>query len=321
MKSDFIFLSMLLGNHYRKTYKEFIASIRYRTKLKARYHQERLKFDAIKKQSPKILCPEEILDNSDLSARKCLAKILGTSQTSSAKLIERMGSLSQGIIGRTLGNKPEYKQIVDAACQKLNLPKPLSPNQGEEAIAIHCFKEVYQKLTPSQQRDYEAALRNQSATLKKLYPSLAPSMISATAIIAGKMSGFGVYVAASTLVGAVTSTIGMTLPFVFYTTMSSAISIFLGPVGWLTVGAMVVSTLFGSDFSKVTQGIILIASIRAEKELEWKALLTGSREQLKKTSREVCDSLIKTLSLLSILLAYWLSLPSLVFLIIFRISS
>ena len=53
------------------------------------------------------------------------------------------------------------------------------------------------------------------------------------ALTAAQLSGFGVYLLASTALGAITSTLGLTLPFVAYTTMSSAISVireFMGTV-------------------------------------------------------------------------------------------
>jgi uncharacterized protein YaaW (UPF0174 family) len=255
---------------YKTTHASLVNAIRRQNSLNAQYKKIQNEVRILNLRNPKSLEPVKLLKDSDSSVVDCLAKILETNDKFSEKLIERLCSLSQGIWGRTWGGKPTYQDVVETVCNKLNLPKPLSPYQGEQSIAIHCFREMYKKLSPSQKEEYENALKKQSESLKHLNPSLTPSMISAGAIIAGRMSGFGVYLAASTLVGAITSTLGITLPFVFYTTMSSAISIFLGPVGWIAVGAMVIGSLFGPDFSKVTQGIILIASLRTEKELEWK---------------------------------------------------
>lgn len=313
-------LSDPITKHCRKVYKEFVKVLGYRVYLRTCYRQEQKKIAAIAQHNPNFFDPEKLLNDSDSSVRKCLAKILGTNETSSSKLLERLGSLSQGILDRSLGTKPTYKDIVEATCQKLNLPKPSSAIQGEQAIAIHCFKDMYQKLSPSQRKEYEAALREQSESLRHLNPSLTPSMISVGAIIAGRMSGFGVYLAASTLTGAVTSAIGVTLPFVFYTTMSSAIATFLGPVGWMVAGAMIINTLFSPDFTKVAQGVVLIASLRAEKELEWKAILNEARERLRSISKEIQSCLFKLLYLGLILLAYWLTIPALVVLLIVFLS-
>lgn len=59
------------------------------------------------------------------------------------------------------------------------------------------------------------------------------SVSALTTIGAAQLSGFGVYLLASSTVGAITSLVGITLPFAFYTGMSSAISVLIGPVGFI----------------------------------------------------------------------------------------
>jgi uncharacterized protein YaaW (UPF0174 family) len=309
-------LKQAIKKSYNNTHKSLIDAIHHRNSLKVQYHRIRNRVSIINQHNPKFVEPVKLLKDSDSSVLECLAKILETNDKSPEKLVSRLDFLSQGIFGRTFGAKPTYKEIVETACKKLNLPKPSSPYQGEQSIAIHCFKEMYQKLSPFQKEEYEDALKKQGELLRHLNPSLAPSMISAGAIISGRMSGFGVYLAASTVVGAITSTIGITLPFIFYTTMSSAISIFLGPVGWIAVGAMVIGTIFGPDFSKVTQGIILIASLRAEKELEWQVLLGKARKELKSLSREIRSNFFKIIVLTLTLLLFWCAIPLLTLLVV-----
>jgi hypothetical protein len=300
---------------YNKTYRNFIIASRGRKNLKTQYQQQKNAIAILKQNNPRFFGPEKLLDDCDTSVRQCLAKILGTKNTSSSKLIERLCSLSQSILDKALFAQPRYEDVIKTVCSKLSLPRPELPYQGEQSIAVYCFKEMYQKLSPSQQKEYENALRQQAKSLKHLNPSLTPSMISVGAIIAGRMSGFGVYLAASTLVGSITSTIGVTLPFVFYTTMSSAISIFLGPIGWAVAGAMVIDALFPPKVSKVTQGIILIASLRAEKELEWEASCCRAKEQLKITFEKIQSNDRKIIYLGLVLLSYWLIVPALILLI------
>jgi hypothetical protein len=50
---------------------------------------------------------------------------------------------------------------------------------------------------------------------------------------AAQLSGFGVYLLASSTIGAFTSLVGVTLSFAFYTGMSSVISVVIGLVGLL----------------------------------------------------------------------------------------
>jgi uncharacterized protein YaaW (UPF0174 family) len=289
--------------------KDLILVVNLKSRSHSQYLVNKQIVAEIKRGNPRFLTPEKLLNGSDDSVRECLAKILGTDKTSVSKLMERLAYLSQDLIRRSFGSRPTYDEIVITACRKLSLSRPASSYQGEKDIAIHCFKEMYQKLSPIQREEYEAALKKQSETLQHLNPSFTPSMLSAGAIIAARTSGFGVYLAASTLVGAITHTIGIRLPFIFYTTMSSTIAAFLGPIGWLAVGSMVVNTIFGADFSKVTQGIILIASLRAESELKWEKSLIEAREQLRITAKELQNYWFVFWTLIITLLMYWLTIP------------
>ena len=128
---------------YSNTQNHFFDAIRNRNSLKARYHKLQTKASILKKNNPKFFKPEELLKESDSSVL-CLARILDTKEKSPIKLIARLGSLSQGFFARTLGDQPTYQDIVNTACKKLNLPKPLSPYKGEQSIAIHCFKVTIQ---------------------------------------------------------------------------------------------------------------------------------------------------------------------------------
>lgn len=248
---------------------EIMSSLQQKTVLAERLKGLRTEYKRIKIEEPSLLNPEELLDESDDSVRRCLAKILGISSRKPEKLIQRLCFLSQGLLGEKINGKYTYAQVVAKCCLKLKLNVSSSAVKGEQTIALHCFRNLYKKLSPQEQEKFNEALKKESDSLKKLNPSLNPAFLSAGAIVAGNMSGFGIYLASSTVVGAVTSTMGITLPFAFYTSMSSAISIFLGPVGWIAVGAMVASTLLGADWEKVIKGIIFISSIRSEKQLKW----------------------------------------------------
>jgi uncharacterized membrane protein YhiD involved in acid resistance len=65
------------------------------------------------------------------------------------------------------------------------------------------------------------------------------SLSGLSAIGAAQLSGFGIYLLASSTLGAITSVLGLTLPFAFYTGMSSVISFVIGPVGFLVMGVLI----------------------------------------------------------------------------------
>jgi uncharacterized protein YaaW (UPF0174 family) len=55
--------------------------------------------------------------------------------------------------------------------------------------------------------------------------------ISSGGLLAVNLGGFATYTMASSLLAGVKSTLGVTLPFAAYTTLSSTLSVVLGPVG------------------------------------------------------------------------------------------
>lgn len=77
------------------------------------------------------------------------------------------------------------------------------------------------------------------------------------------MSGFGIYLLASTTLGTLTGVIGITLPFVVYTTMSSAIAVIIGPVGWIGAGLFTLWQLTSPSYKRVIPAILYICALRA----------------------------------------------------------
>ena len=105
---------------------------------------------------------------------------------------------------------------------------------AEEEILKHQFKKTYDSLSKEEQAKFETELTH--LALKK---GMDPNQIKSLGIIgtmaAANASGFGLYIMASTIVGGLSSIFGITLPFAFYTSMSSVLSFVTGPVGW-TIG-------------------------------------------------------------------------------------
>lgn len=99
-------------------------------------------------------------------------------------------------------------------------------------------------------------------------------------LAAGNLGGFGVYIAASTSLAAVGSAIGITFPFVAYTTLSRAISIALGPVGWIAAGLYAINKLAGPNDKKLVPAIVYIAGLRSEMSLQSKGPGAHTRKTL-----------------------------------------
>lgn len=81
-------------------------------------------------------------------------------------------------------------------------------------------------------------------------------------------SGFGVYIASTTALGFLTQAIGVTLPFVAYTGLTSTISFLIGPVGWLGAGLWGGWKLIQSNWKKLLPAIVCIIATNRRRSLE-----------------------------------------------------
>lgn len=143
-----------------------------------------------------------------------------------AKLLLPAGGLLQSGL--------DYEQFIRKIAKQRDIRLPATGTIAENEKLL--FQEISQQnlkempeadLYKLQQQLLEEA---QQAGLSK---SEIASISSLATISAAQLSGFGVYLLASSTVGAVTSLVGVTLPFAFYTGMSSVISVAIGPIGLL----------------------------------------------------------------------------------------
>ena len=82
------------------------------------------------------------------------------------------------------------------------------------------------------------------------------------ALAAAQLSGFGVYLAASTAVGAITGILGIALPFPFYVGMAKAIAVIIGPIGWAALGIAAFYKLGSPNMKKLLPAVLFIAAER-----------------------------------------------------------
>ena len=106
------------------------------------------------------------------------------------------------------------------------------------------------------------------------------------ALVLANLSGFGLYVAASTAVGALTSALGIVLPFAVYTGMSSVLATLIGPVGWAAVGLWALVKFLNPNYKKTIPSVLAIAAVRAR--------LIAEREQRIAKIRHESEGILRT---------------------------
>ena len=97
--------------------------------------------------------------------------------------------------------------------------------------------------------ELKSVLKLADENLRKEVQQMGVSFIPAAGIVAGELSGFGIYLATTTGLGAISSAIGVTFPWAVYQGATTFLGVILGPIGW----TLAVATVGVSSFSFLNQ--------------------------------------------------------------------
>lgn len=176
-----------------------------------------------------------LLENFDPKELSVLHKLLNTKENNIQQIEYQLGEMllpMGGYFQKTLSYTEFLKKI--ASYNNISLSFKNGNIEAEQNLFITLFKKEFDKMSESEKEEY----------LKKIQANgLDKSQIASLTTIAtlgvAQASGFGIYLLASSTIGAISSAVGITMPFALYTTMSSAISLIIGPVGFLVMGVAV----------------------------------------------------------------------------------
>ena len=122
------------------------------------------------------------------------------------------------------------------------------------------FHDMFDQLSPDQQQQVIMEMQRDGDD-----PRIEALLLGGGAMAAAKMSGFGVYLMASTVLGGLTNALGLTLPFAVYMGMSQAIALVLGPVGWAALAGGVIWTLNQPNWERLALGVVYVSLLRNAK--------------------------------------------------------
>lgn len=227
----------------------------------------------------------QILNKASIEELSALAEILEAQNSHPQAIEAAFWRHSQSAFVYIFSDSPPtYSQIVRQVAENLNIEHAgLTTKDLEVGIAQKVIRTVWDEMTPEQRTQMETELRQVAQEFDKGGALLSSGSIFAT-LTAAKLSGFGVYLLASTSLGALTGAIGVTLPFVVYTTMSSAIATILGPVGWIGAGLFAIWQLSGPNYKRLIPAVLYVSALRAQQEQE--RLAQQERKQKWKERRD-----------------------------------
>lgn len=178
---------------------------------------------------------ESLLSEMTIEQKAPIVKILGLKSVDDRLILEKLSRILLPV-GGFLRTPLNYSQFVEkiASANSENIDFSLGITNAEKELYVKLFQQEFDKLTEEEKDSIYKEL--EKAGLDK---SQIKSLSGISALGAAQLSGFGVYLLASSTLGAITSVLGFTLPFAFYTGMSSVISFVIGPVGFLVMGVLV----------------------------------------------------------------------------------
>lgn len=119
-----------------------------------------------------------------------------------------------------------------ASKREITLPVTASIPEKEKKLYQQIVNQNLESMSDEEREHFNYQLMTE-AEKKGFNKAEVASMGALVGIGAAQLSGFGVYMLASSTVAAISGLVGVTLPFAFYTTMSSVISFAIGPVGFI----------------------------------------------------------------------------------------
>lgn len=234
--------------------------------------------------------PDDILARDSIEERKNLAVICGLDPNSSvAAIVEeicRSGSHSiaawvRGLRGRS--RYAAYREVAWDAANKVRvkgLRKEATIAEIEVALVESAWRELLAKATPEERARLIKQLGAEKASMARNVGVAASTMALAN------LSGFGVYVMASTLVGGLTSVLGVTLPFAAYTGMSSIIATLTGPVGWFAMLAGGLVVMGRVNYRRTVPAVMHIGGVRSRLIVQRDLEIAHIQEQFKELGPE-----------------------------------
>lgn len=237
-----------------------------------------------------------------------LAKILALKDTSDSEILTKLSKMLLPAKG-WLQEPMDYPQILKSIAHKNG--ETIDFNKGiviaEKELYLKLFQNEFEKLSEDEKQKIIGEL--EKAGLNKDQIS---SLSGLTAISVAQLSGFGIYMLASTTLGAITSMLGLTLPFAVYTGMSSAISFVIGPIGFLVMGVMIyrsfrhvksweevqeilngswkeIVTLFSGDYDRATQCFIYLAASRIVLETNFRKKIEENKIEKELIAKRILE--------------------------------
>lgn len=226
----------------------------------------------------------QLVKSASREQRANLSKLTEAGFGDSPKALrDHIKFLRAGAIGQMFYDE-SWKQVVTDVADHIGIDwsatlngrrwKKLPTEDIENAVVKKLFQRMIRDLSPEQQAQIVAQMKGHTGN-----PELEALLATGGVMAVARMSGFGVYLMASTVLGGITQAIGITLPFAVYMGMSQAIALVIGPVGWVALAGGILHSINQPNWEKLTRAVVYVSMIRASQKESCGSWMDGDWEQ------------------------------------------
>lgn len=172
---------------------------------------------------------------------------------------------------KSLRDIPSYDELIDGACRHVKAYEhDAALPQRELHLSQAIIIAALQRMSPKERCNFfDSQIDTEEVVPQAGIKGASLKGAASTLAILGaaQASGIGIYIASTTALGFLTHAVGVTLPFAFYTGMTSTIAFVIGPVGWLSAGIWGAWQLTEPKWKKIIPALIYIIAINSRMRL------------------------------------------------------
>lgn len=210
---------------------------------------------------------DEIIRLATKEQRQTLAELTGSKFGDAPEtLCHHIRYLKSGSLGQLFWND-SWKQVVTDVADQVGIDWQeafgdrqwcdLKTQEIETAVVIKLFQKMLKQLSPEQQQKLVREMQKDRDD-----PHVEPLLVTGGVMTLAQMSGFGVYLMASTVLGGLSHALGITLPFAIYLGMSQTIAFILGPIGWAALSVGILFTINQPNWNRLILAVVYISLLR-----------------------------------------------------------
>lgn len=178
-----------------------------------------------------------------------------------------VGAKAKQLLGRQVESAPApelpltYNMLIAGLATKLGVfDEDLSGEQLEKRVIYTVISECLQRMTPEQRVGFFEHTVDVDAVLGDgiVSKGVGAPLRTLSLIGVASTSGLGLFAAAATALGMVTHAVGLSLPAMISTGVTSTVGFLLGPAGWMAAGGWLAWRITGPDWRVLTQVVVYL---------------------------------------------------------------